>query len=450
MAVMPTVEGTTRPVNFWASWSSTVGPYGRGWVTAPIVAMASVNAGSWPTTERGAHPGPVGVAELVDGRAHVAQLRHQQVDAEQGPRDHRDALPADPLQLDQLGLLGAGGQHHRLLQPGQQLRLGGLVVRPDRVAQLWGEGRRLEVAQRLHERGVAEHAMGGQHGAVGADQHPGGRQEVGDVVPAGRGLGRRRRVPEPDQLHVTVVVDRGVAEVERAVRQARGVEGAHVAPQPVEHHVGQPLGSELDQGPARALPLHQQRQLPVATDGDDGGDVHPGPLGEQRDEGLGVHPFQTGATTLGRAPVPEVVPEAGQQLGVVGVAAQRLHVQRRPGLVPTEHHDLAPRLAWGQARLVDDHAEVGHGGHDLGEGRSAFGRAEGQVHRGGDAVAEHERGRHVDQQAGRDGEGGRGAQQGDDGEEPAQRAARRRERPWRPGRWPPPPGPPGTRGGRRR
>ena len=50
MAVMPTVEGTTRPVNFWASWSSTVGPYCRGWVTAPVVAMASVNAGSWPTT----------------------------------------------------------------------------------------------------------------------------------------------------------------------------------------------------------------------------------------------------------------------------------------------------------------------------------------------------------------------------------------------------------------
>ena len=165
---------------------------------------------------------------------------------------------------------------------------------------------------------------------------------------SGRGLGRRCRVPEPDQLHVTVVADRGVAEIERAVRQARGVQGAHVAPQPVEHHVGQLLGFEIDQGPARAPLLHQQGQLPVATDGDDGRDVHPGPLGEQRDEGLGVHPVETAATTLGRAPVPEVVPEAGQQLGVAGVAAQRLHVQRRPGLVPTEHHDLAP--GWRVAR----------------------------------------------------------------------------------------------------
>ena len=227
---------------------------------------------------------------------------------------------------------------------------------------------------------------------------------------------------EPDQLHRTVVVDGGVAEVERTVRQARRVEGAHVAPQPVEHHVGHLLGSQVDQGPARAVPLHEQGQLPVATDGDDGWHVHAGPLGEQRDEGLGVHPVETAATTLGRAPVPEAVPQAGQQLGVAGIAAQRLHVQRRPALVPTEHDDLAPGLACGEAGLMDRHAEVGRRGHDLGQRRPALGRAEGQVHRGGDAVAEHERGRDVDQQAGRDGEGGRRGQQGDDGQGPAQRS----------------------------
>ena len=99
----------TNDVNMLDVSRATHRPKGSGPMTAPVRAQAPVTTGSCASTKAAATQPQCGVADDAQRARRLGQDADDQPQADEAPDDHQQVGPADPLRLDQLRHLDAGG-----------------------------------------------------------------------------------------------------------------------------------------------------------------------------------------------------------------------------------------------------------------------------------------------------------------------------------------------------
>ena len=180
------------------------------------------------------------------------------------------------------------------------------------------------------------------------------------------------------------------------VGDAGVVQPAELTPQRVERVIAQRLAGCRGVDPIERVAGGPDDDERVALTGAAGGhqllDTNAGPLGEQRHEPLVLDELDPGEPRRAlAAAVPREAPQRRQQLGVPGIAAVDLDVQRAAGVV-TDEVDDAGVVAGRRLQVGDLDAELVQGQLDPRARRAPAGRADDEVHDRRGQEADHRRG----------------------------------------------------------
>ena len=177
----------------------------------------------------------------------------------------------------------------------------------------------------------------------------------------------------------------------------RFVQPLHRAPEVGEHVVSDEGRLRVGEHGPVGRPHDQERGAGTRSAGHhDRRDAYRGAIGEEQGVGLVLDVLEPREVERRSAVfVEEEAPEFGEELRVGFVATEHAHAER--ALIVLGDHECAATWGLGACELdvasVD--AELHERGADLRAGRPSTGRAEREVHRGGDAPAEHDGREHV-------------------------------------------------------